>query len=172
MAKRKTLLNAAAVAVLVLFACAFAVSVSTAQEAPGRYIVVLQDEVIDVPGAVFHLAARFGIPVTNVYERTIKGFSIANVPPAFAVALAKHPLVKLVEPDLVVEAVQQTLPTGVNRIEPDQNPTWPGPGTGVDADIAVLDTGSGPHQDLNVTTWVNFSGATSPYDLNGHGTHV
>lgn len=169
MAKRKTLLNAAAVAVLVIFACAFAVSVSTAQEAPGRYIVVLRDEVIDVPSAVFHLAARFGIPVTNVYERAIKGFSIANVPTAFAVALARHPLVELVEPDLVVEAVQQTLPTGVNRIEADQNPTWPGP---MDADIAVLDTGSGPHQDLNVVTWVNLSGAASYYDLNGHGTHV
>jgi subtilisin family serine protease len=170
MAKRGSLLGTAAVVVLVLFACAFTASVSTAQEVPGRYIVVLRDEVPSVHDAVFHLAARFGIPVTNIYERAIKGFSIANVPPAFAAALARHPLVALVEPDLRVEAVAQTLPTGVNRIEADLNPVALNPP--VDADIAILDTGAGPHGDLNVVTWVNFSGASSPYDLNGHGTHV
>jgi subtilisin family serine protease len=38
--------------------------------------------------------------------------------------------------------------------------------------VAVIDTGSGPHSDLNVVGGVNCSNGRSYSDGNGHGTHV
>ena len=60
----------------------------------------------------------------------------------------------------------QTIPTGIQRV----NGPLPGPFT---APIAILDTGVGPHPDLNVVSdYSCISGKSATQDQNGHGTHV
>jgi subtilisin family serine protease len=73
-----------------------------------------------------------------------------------------------------VFAVAQTLPTGINRIEADESSQVSGNGSGaVDGlAVAVIDTGSGPHADLNIAGGVNCSTGNSFNDGNGHGSHV
>src|SRR5206468_11877075 len=66
----------------------------------------------------------------------------------------------------------QTLPTGVDRIDGELSSTRSGDGTGsVAVPIAVIDTGSGPHADLNVVGGTSCVGGNYR-DGNGHGTHV
>ena len=76
-------------------------------------------------------------------------------------------------------AVGQTLPTGINRIDAETGslvgtplvPTdWSA--TATPAAVAVIDTGSGPHAELNVPGGYNCSTGQSYADGNGHGTHV
>src|SRR5713101_1629987 len=70
----------------------------------------------------------------------------------------------------VVVAFQQTLPTGVNRINGEKKAT---PGVGVN--VAVIDTGIDlTHPDLqaNIVGGKNCSTGRSFNDGNGHGTHV
>ncbi|MBI2875269.1 MAG: S8 family peptidase [Candidatus Tectomicrobia bacterium] len=108
------------------------------------------------------------------------------MPPERVGLLARDRRVALIEPDLVVVAFPstgnpaggsvgvsqslQTLPTGVNRIEADQNPNL---GTGIK--VAIIDTGiDTKHPDLSVAGGISFaSGRSSNFnDGNGHGTHV
>lgn len=60
----------------------------------------------------------------------------------------------------------QTVPTGIQRVN--------GPLTGMFLEpIAVLDTGVGPHPDLNVVSDHScISGKPLTVDQNGHGSHV
>jgi subtilisin family serine protease len=67
----------------------------------------------------------------------------------------------------------QVVPTGISRIDGGLSSTVAGNGAGtVDVDVAVIDTGSGPHPDLDVVGGVNCSSGSSYADGNGHGTHV
>ncbi|MER3486431.1 MAG: peptidase S8, partial [Chloroflexota bacterium] len=82
-----------------------------------------------------------------------------------------------ISPDLPVSVAEQTLPTGVDRIDADVNAVAQidGNDTRIDADVAVLDTGvdlSNP--DLNVAGGVDCDGPdTGNYgDAHGHGTHI
>ena len=83
--------------------------------------------------------------------------------------------VAYIEPDSKSKMFEQTLPTGVNRIDGDLSQAKSGDGQGaVNTDIAILDTGiSLNHPDLNVykqsfSCWCVSSAA----DGNGHGSHV
>src|SRR5713226_2339613 len=70
----------------------------------------------------------------------------------------------------VVVAFQQTLPTGVNRINGEKKAN-----TGVGVNVAVIDTGIDlTHPDLqaNIVGGKNCSTGRSFNDGNGHGTHV
>lgn len=103
------------------------------------------------------------------------GYS-AVVPESRVAALRAAEDVKSVAPDLPVQATQQVLPTGVDRIEGDVSSTRAGDGTGaVDTAVAILDTGIDDRRpDLNVAGGIN---CTTPRpgsyrDSNGHGTHV
>ena len=69
------------------------------------------------------------------------------------------------------QAVAQTLPTGVERIDGELSShvvsnSW------INIAVAVIDTGSGPHADLNIAGGKNCSVGKSFADGNGHGTHV
>jgi subtilisin len=85
--------------------------------------------------------------------------------------------IEYVEEDVVLYALAQTLPWGVDRIDADL--AWPAGNTGKGVKVAVLDTGiTSNHPDLAVAGGVNFVGArdgsTTPADWNdrhGHGTH-
>ncbi|MGH9804556.1 MAG: protease inhibitor I9 family protein, partial [Candidatus Acidiferrales bacterium] len=108
---------------------------------PGRYIVVLQDGV-DAPATAQRLAAAHGMRLLSVYQHALKGFA-AVIPEARVELLRQDPSVVSIEPDRVIYAVSQFLPTGVDRIEADQNAlaAIDGVDTRVDVDIAIIDTG-------------------------------
>lgn len=147
-----------------------------ADHTPGRYIVVLNSSVSD-PAAVAQEHARsYGASVGSVYRYALKGYS-ATIPSDQLDQVRSDPRVAFVSQDRPVQAfgkpvapVTQTLPTGVNRIDADRSSRF-GSAAGAPA-VAVIDTGSGPHADLNVVGGTNCSSGSSYNDGNGHGTHV
>ena len=150
-------------------------SVRTAQAGPpphaipGQYIVVLRDSVTDPAAAARDLSRRHGFTVLHVYEHAIKGFA-AQIPTAALAGIARDPRVEFISEDREVVAFQQTLPTGINRINA-ENRTNTGAGT----NVAVIDTGIYlTHPDLQgaIVGGKNCSTGNSYNDGNGHGTHV
>ncbi|MEV4334966.1 S8 family serine peptidase [Streptomyces sp. NPDC049597] len=153
-------------------------------QVPGRYIVTLKAAAgADGAGAdaaveaAVEQATGLGAEVRHVYRYALQGYS-ASMSPDVAATLADDPRVKSVEPDRLVHATAQSVPTGVNRVEADQSPTAAidGVDTRVNADVAVIDTGINPnHTDLNVhraggkNCWLPI---LPPNDWHGHGTHV
>ena len=157
------------------------------QEAWEQVIVSFADDVANPRAVAQGLLAPHGGQLGHVYEHALKGFS-GNLPAAAVAALRNNPAVKLVEPDLVMHALGQTLPTGVDRIDGELNGIANIDGTDerVDVDIAILDTGIDiNHPDLNVVDGIRYYiPTTGPPrsrvlveddnydDDNGHGTHV
>lgn len=146
---------------------------------PGRYIVVLRDGV-----DASEFAARHGVRPDVTYGHALNGFAGALSPAALA-RLGAGPEVLLIEPDRIVTAFDQTLPTGVGRIDGEENATAAidgvdaNGGLGLDIDIAVIDTGIDVlHPDLRVVGGADFSRnafvckSKSFDDGNGHGSHV
>lgn len=158
-----------------------AAKIAADQVAPGRYIVVLEDNVDDAEQVAIGLARRHGAAPEHIYRHALKGFSVALSARA-ADELAADPQVKYVEPDYIATAIgsaqgkpggggggtaSQTTPWGITRVGDAGN------GTGKTA--WVIDTGIDlDHPDLNVdvSRSRNFATGASPDDGNGHGTHV
>jgi len=151
-----------------------------------RVIVQLNDDVADPQQAAEALIQPFQGRLGHVYQDALKGFSV-ELPAAAISALQRNPAVKLVEPDVLVHAAGQTVPSGVERI--DAEPAlFPDRTGNVDVDVAILDTGIfAGHEDLEglVVGGKHFySITTGPPsrrgqfqddnydDDNGHGTHV
>ena len=146
---------------------------------PGRYVVLLEPTA-DPAAEANELADEHGFEVDEVYSRAVQGFA-AGMSASEAAALADDPGVALVEPDRIVSAAVQTLPTGVDRVDGE---TLAAAGIGgeagpdLDVDVAVLDSGIDiDHPDLRVAGGVPFLGqtcsaSTSHDDVHGHGTHV
>ncbi len=138
----------------------------------GRYIVVLKDSVSDPASVARQQAVAYGAELRFVYRFALKGYSAA-VPTDRLAQLERDPRVAFVSRDRAVHAVGQSLPTGVDRIQGDVSSSRSGDGTGsVNVAVAIIDTGSGPHSDLNVVGGKNCSTGRSYNDGNGHGTHV
>jgi len=144
---------------------------ATAQTVPGQYIVVLEDSAGD-PGA---FAKGQGIAPFLLYRNVFPGFA-AQIPAQAAAALAHNPHVAFVQPDSMVYAIGQALPTGVDRTDAEQSFG----GGAVDADVAIIDTGIDlTHPDLNVVEGVDCrrldkagNCKVGGNDDNGHGSHV
>jgi subtilisin family serine protease len=130
-------------------------------------IVVLRDDVDPDSTASDH-GVRHGARVSFVYRAALRGYA-AHIPAARRAAIAADPRVAFISDDGPVWALD-TLPTGIDRIdaEPATSPTTNATGPA----IAVIDTGSGPHPDLNIAGGKNCSTGRSFNDGNGHGTHV
>ena len=152
---------------------------------PGHYIVVLKNKSssgapIDPVGKAAAASSSFGVKVKNVYNHGIHGYAFQGSAQA-AAALARDTDVAFVTPDRPVRATGgQVVPTGVQRIGDLQNPIAK-IGTGsnsVDVNVAVLDSGVGPHPDVNVAGGTlcipNYWDQQTPVyaDDYGHGTHV
>ena len=151
---------------------------------PATHIIVFNDGV-DAPGAANSLARAHGLTVNNVYTHALRGMA-AVVPAGRLKALAKDPRVAFVEPNQVVNAFPQELPTGIDRADADKNAAAQIDGVDerVNIDIAIIDTGIDlDHPDLNVYRWTNcarggpFNTSCKVWDSgaddgNGHGTHV
>jgi subtilisin len=145
------------------------------KSAEDRYIVILEPSARSPERAASAVASEStDVTVTQVYDHVIDGFA-AIIPDDQLDEVRNDPQVKAVVPDQEVRAFEQSLPTGINRINADKNPTanFDGRDERVDVDVAVLDTGIGPHPDLNVVDGVScIDGITSYADDNGHGTHI
>jgi subtilisin len=164
---------AALAAAAILVHAAFLPTSAGAATSTGRYIVVLKPSVSD-PGLVAaEHGRRYGAQVRYVYRYAIKGYA-ATIPDARLSAIRSDPRVASISVDGEVRADTQTLPTGVDRIEGDASSQRSGDGGGAVSNVAVavIDTGSGPHAELNVVGGKNCSTGNSYNDGNGHGTHV
>ena len=151
-------------------------SLEAGDEIPGRYVVVLNEDV-SRPGRVAReLSQQLGFEVTHVYRNALKGFA-ARVPSELDLpsALRTDSRIELVAQDRAVNATDQTLPTGIDRVEANTSSTNAGNGSGsVNEDIAIIDTGIDKHPDLNIAGGHDCVGReSSDYsDGDGHGTHV
>ncbi|MDP8904391.1 MAG: S8 family serine peptidase [Chloroflexota bacterium] len=163
--------KASVVSVLVALTLLWSVA-ATAAATRTSVIVVFHDSVSDPAALARELGRAHGFSARHVYGAALKGF-VATVPARAVSALSAHPRVVLVEPEVAERIVDGVVPTGVDRIEVDKNPTVQlvGPGGQVGLPVAVIDTGIGNHVDLNVLGRVSFSGGDG-VDKNGHGTHV
>ena len=112
----------------------------------------------------------YGASVSQRFHSALKGYA-ARIPQARLADIQRDPRVAFVSEDRPVEAVAQTLPTGVDRIDAELSSHHPST-TAWNIAVAVIDTGSGPHTDLNVGGGKNCSVGKSFSDGNGHGTHV
>jgi subtilisin family serine protease len=141
-------------------------------EAKARsYVVVLRDGRDSGRAAAAH-GRRYNADVSFVYGAALRGYA-ARIPGHRLSELRADPDVAFISEDLPMSAAAQSTPTGVNRI--DAEPL----GTGGTTDagllpvaVAVIDTGSGPHTDLNIAGGYNCSDGSSYNDGSGHGTHV
>jgi subtilisin len=135
-------------------------------------IVILNDS-IDVPRMARTLGRRYNIPVHETFTRAVRGFS-TRIPDSVLQRMLQRDGASIVsiEEDLSVRAFAQTVPWGVERVGATARATVPG--TSVDADIFVLDTGvQAKHPDLNVVESLSFVRTEkSTDDMNGHGTGV
>ena len=84
---------------------------------------ILDDDTGDVTRATTDIAAESaGVIPTHVYENVFEGFA-AVIPDDQLAAVESDPRVEAVVPDWVVHVYEQTLPTGVDRIDADANST-------------------------------------------------
>lgn len=127
-------------------------------------------------------AQRLSGTLGHVYTSTVSGFSIQLPPGLSASAVLKYPGVVRVERDLRVNAVAQTIPTGIDRIDLDKHSPAiiDGIDDRLDVDIAIIDTGIDiDHPDLRVVGGRRFYTSTTGRayqddrydDDNGHGSH-
>jgi subtilisin len=134
------------------------------------YIVVLNDSA-DSDATAKDLGMKHGFAPDHTYSHVMKGFS-AVLPPQALERVKRDPRVAFVSEDRIVTTQAQTLPTGVDRTDAEQNTVNKGTGIGV----AVIDTGIDlTHPDLAGNIVANKScvkGKKNGMDDNGHGTHV
>ena len=141
--------------------------------APGHYIVVLHDNVTDSGAVANEHRARYGANVSFVYGSALKGYA-AQIPDANLARVRADRRVQFVGMDGEVAASAQQVPTGIHRIGGPISSQLSGNGSGAlsGVAVAVIDTGSGPHSDLNIVGGKNCQTGKSYNDGNGHGTHV
>jgi subtilisin family serine protease len=142
--------------------------------AAGRYIVVLAGSA-DTAAVISRHRQREGTRPDRRYKAAFHGFA-AHLDAKQRRALLADPNVVEIVPDEVIQVAAQVTPTGVSRVNVPRSTVAAidGVDNRVDADIAIVDTGVGPHPDLNVVGGHNCSTSdpTAWRDQHGHGTHV
>src|SRR5436190_8355769 len=167
--KAPVLLLACAVAVTPFAEAATSKIVQT-NNPTGLHIITLR------PGV--HLdgfLSEFGITPRHFYRHALNGFAVALSSEAIK-RLKQDRRILAVEPDGKVMLSDQTVPTGVARMNITNFPVAHinGGDHRIDVDVAVIDSGiQTNHPDLNVVQAVGFSiYGTNGDDALGHGTHV
>ncbi len=143
-------------------------------DATGRFIVVLKPGV-NTSAAVKGVATRAAVRADRTFSRAIRGFT-AGLDARQRRVLLRDPNVVAIVPDEIIHLTAQTIPTGVSRVGARRSTVADinGSDQRVDADVAIIDTGVGPHPDLNVAGGYNCSSSNRAAwaDNHGHGTHV
>ena len=140
----------------------------------GRWIVLLKAGA-DPVATSDRQGKRIGFTSDRTYKHAFRGYS-ASLDRAQVTTLSHDPSVALIVADEKIFAEAQTMPTGVARIGSTLSTVAKidGVDQGVDADVAIVDTGISREPDLNVAG--GYSCATSSPtawgDGQGHGTHV
>jgi len=148
------------------------------QVIPGQYIVVLNEDALNLRDILSEVAKQVnieGTEILHIYEDVLNGFAISVPNERVIEAFEQNPFVDYIEKDKTVKSFAQTLPSGVNRVDGDLSSTKSGnDGGAINTDIAIMDSGiHTSHSDLNVYHQKTFvSGTSSGNDDNGHGTHV
>ena len=168
--------------VVAITALAALLSPLSAQAASTPYIVVLKPGV-DVTKAVSK-AKGVGATVSQTYKFALNGYA-ANIPTDRVSVIAADASVAFVAQDAVfsngiqpqnkcVSLRDCQFPTpDILRIDAEESSTRAGDGKGsVNVNVAVLDSGVGPHSDLNIVGGKACSSTKSYADDGGHGTHV
>lgn len=152
---------------LVSLVCAWPYGLMAARHVDGDYIVILNDNNDPARTARTH-----GVGRKKTWTNAVKGFS-THCTGDQADRMERDPDVAIVELDLPVHALAQTVPTGIRRIGAPSYAQWIASTNAINADIAILDTGVDlTHPDLNVYANVTFiDGTTTGNDDNGHGSH-
>ena len=140
------------------------------QAAARDYIVVFHDDEQEVDGLAAEHGRAYGASISHLYHSALKGYA-ATISQARIGDIRRDPRVAFVSEDRPVHAVAQTLPTGIGRIDAETSSHF-NSNSWTNIAVAVIDTGSGPHADLNVVGGTNCSSGRSFSDGNGHGTHV
>ncbi|MBV9067977.1 MAG: S8 family peptidase [Acidobacteria bacterium] len=152
-----------------------------------RYIIALDDDVVDVSIAADALTQKHHARLTHQFVRALHGFTAEMTAPE-AAALLNEPGVKYIEQDSMggggsigepaVLDVQRSPVWGLDRIDQRDlplNQTYVYNQTGAGVTAYVLDSGiNASHNDFGgrVRSGFNFSTTLPPSDCNGHGTHV
>ncbi|WP_291161718.1 S8 family serine peptidase [Gemmatimonas sp. UBA7669] len=155
-------------------------SANAQPELQGRYIVQFNEDVRDPQGLAIAMVNGNGGTLHYTYTRAIRGFA-ATLPPQAITALARNPVIKLIEPDGIVtaSATQSNATWGLDRIDQRDLPlsssyTYNATGAGVRS--YILDTGILPgHVEFTGRLATGFTAITDgrgTSDCNGHGTHV
>ena len=134
------------------------------------YIITLRPQA-DQDGC----ARAYTVKRQHSFRHALNGFT-ADLDAATVERLRRDPQVLAVEPDAEVKLCDQTIPTGILRMNLTNFPMTRLTGTDrrIGVGVALLDTGiQTNHPDLNVVQWVDFTGdGNGGNDWNGHGTHV
>jgi subtilisin len=148
-----------------------------------RYIVVLHEHVQSPEAIGREIAREAGGRLGYVYEYALKGFSL-QIPKQALEGIQRNADVNYVATDDVRWAFEQTVPTGIQRINAEDNAGIGIDGSDdsrVDVDVAVIDTGIDfQHPDLNVVGGINCAAGNilrtkcieGGDDDHYHGTHV
>jgi subtilisin len=159
--------------VLILTTLATAPVAHASSKPTSSYVVVLRDGT-NVQAKASR-ATQLGAEVFQQYSHALDGLAIKASPGVLSL-IQSDPAVLFVSPNMRATLDDQTLPTGVDRIDGDQSSTRSGDGSGsVPINVAVLDTGIDlTHPDLNVVGGTNCGAGADPSfdDHYGHGTHV
>jgi hypothetical protein len=170
--------TAAAFSLLILAISLLWAGAALATSASKSYIVVLKDGVAHPANVAHRHEDNRGAKIGHIYGVAIKGYS-AELTPGELEAIEQDPSVDYVERDGVIRPASTGLQ--IKRVFANQNPQLAineVNDVGVDADIAILDTGVAPHKDLNVvgsTDCFSSSGGCvngAGGDVDGHGTAV
>jgi len=168
------------ISLLLLALAMLAVLAPATHAAPASepYIVVLKDDVAHPANVAHRHEDNRGAEVGHIYGVAIKGYS-ADLTPGELAAIKRDPNVDHVERDGVIQP--DFVGSQIKRVFANQNPQLAineVNDVSINADIAILDTGVAPHNDLNIagrTDCVDRGGECldgAGADEDGHGTHV
>ncbi|HEY8891130.1 MAG TPA: S8 family serine peptidase [Clostridium sp.] len=141
---------------------------TTKQSATKRYIIKFKTNSVNGSQVVSKHNGHFRHQYMHINA------AVADMTSQSLASLQKDPNVDYIEQDNIVKASEITLTNwGVADIKAPTS--WHSGLTGKGINIAIIDTGAGPHSDLLMaggTNVINGSTTTSYADDNGHGTHV